>query len=135
MGVYYMWVCPTRKEFFDPGNLPNGPEGSGGYGIKYGSIPYSAWGVAVLALGRWADHDMRLVSDAGDGLYDEACDPALGYVDVTPNVLQDGLSGDLIPEEALRFLVDEACDNAPSKEASPKDLKAALLKKFGWTCP
>lgn len=136
MGVYYMWVCPALKECLDPGNIPNGPEGSSGYGIKYDSIPYSSWGVAVLALDRWSGQDIRLVSDAGEGLYDEACEE---YEDVWDEVLADGLRDDIIPVESMRFLAvesgimrkDSAHGNSSTLEpASRETLRAALLQKF-----
>lgn len=101
MGTYYRWKCDSRREFFDPGELL-GPrcEPGRGYGVKGGSVPYSAWVVACLQLDRWYGHPVRLVADCSD---DYDCD---GYEEVSRYVLRTCLH--LAPTQALRFLAGEA---------------------------
>lgn len=100
MGVYYRWVCDERKEYFDPGELlgPKCPSGRG-YGIKAGSIPYSAWVVGALATERWSGCKIVLVGD-GDDAYD-----CVGCEEVSQYVLRELIR--MAPDEALRFLVNE----------------------------
>ena len=102
MGVYYRWRCDGTQEYFDPGMLlgPKCPPG-GGYGIKAGSIPYSAWVVGALATEHWSGCEIVLVGD-GDDAYD-----CVGYADVSQYVLRnllhkapdDGWWGDLATAE------------------------------------
>lgn len=133
MGVYYMWVCPSLREKFDPGTVPNGPDdhSGGSYGIKFGSIPYSAWGVATLALGRWSHRDIRLIADTGDE-YERSDEE---YKDVWWYILHDGLKDDTIPDDALRFMAAESgMDRIVAETVSVMQLKIHLkqhLKNFG----
>lgn len=100
MGTYYRWRCDDLKEFFDPDCLlgPN-VEAGVGYGIKAGSIPHSAWVIAVLQLDKWWGHSVRLICDATDE-YD--CD---GFTEVSQFVLQHCLG--YAPIDDLRFLRSE----------------------------
>lgn len=129
MGVYYLWVCKVRKEYLDPGNIPNEPEEGEGYSVKYASIPYSAWAVAVLALDRWARADIRLISDAEDEQYEEV---RKSYLDVSSIALREGLLADLVPEEALRFLIVRAglLSHAEDGNVTQDEMRKALLKQF-----
>lgn len=83
MGVYYRWLCDERREYFDPGELLGPKCSQGGYGIKAGSIPHSAWVVGLLMTERWLGCQVRLVGD-GDDEYD--CE---GYEDVAQHVLRN----------------------------------------------
>lgn len=99
MGVYYRWLCDEKREYFDPGELLGPKCSQGGYGIKAGSIPYSAWVVGALMTDRWSGCGIRLVDDYDD---DYDCD---GYEDVHQYVLRNLLHE--APGEALKFLAEE----------------------------
>lgn len=99
MGVYYRWLCDEKQEYFDPGELLGPKCLHGGYGVKAGSIPYSAWVVGALMTDRWSGCGIRLVGDHGD---DYDCD---GYEDVHQYVLRNLLHE--APVEAIRFLAEE----------------------------
>ena len=97
MSIYYRWVCEERKEYFDPGELMGPKLPLGGYGIKAGSIPYSAWVVGALMLDRWRGCSIRLVGD----VFDEH----VGYDDVHQYVLRNLITK--APDEALEFLASQ----------------------------
>jgi hypothetical protein len=134
VGTYYRWLCDERKEFFDPGELMGPRLSLGGYGIKRGSIPYSAWVVGALMTERWSGCSVRLVGDYGDE-YD--CN---GYSDVHLHVLRNLIS--MAPDDALEFLANQvtrkdwdrkAYEEAPQDredEAQRREEHLKILREF-----
>lgn len=127
MGTYYFWVCRERREYIDVGDLPDKAAGSrgGGYGIKYGAIPGSAWILASLMLERWGGTKVELANDAEDelewlwhddeGLADMGFAPeewpaerAKMFKDVTADALKDALLHGHVPDEACLFMAGVA---------------------------
>lgn len=79
MGILYIAVCDSKKEYLDPGEL--------GLNTKHYGWSDGPAGRALLSAmrGRWYDGAVRLVGDTGDE-YHDLVDGKDGYDDVTGDI-------------------------------------------------
>ena len=127
MGVYYKWVCEDLKECFDPGEIlgPNCPQG--GYGVKSGSIPHSAWIVGALMTSRWFGRSIRLVNDGNDA-YDYDYDEVSQYV--LRELIHEAPHGELrsLANKVLRSRGETVSDEEESDEHEDEESRAKFLE-------